>query len=49
MKRFTFKAVRPLFDIHRFTVCGRHREGRISLWARDHEGALAMDATAEVA
>jgi 3-methylfumaryl-CoA hydratase len=47
ISRFAFKAVRPLFDIHRFTVCGQHQQGRIALWTRDHEGALAMDATAE--
>jgi len=48
--RFEFKAVRPLFDIHRFTVCGRDDgRGRIALWARDHEGALAMQASATLA
>lgn len=50
VRRFSFRAVRPLFDIHRFTVCGRpDRERNYALWARDHEGALAMDANAEVA
>ena len=48
VRRFTFKAVRPIFDIHPFTVCGRHGSGRrVELWARDHEGALAMEASAE--
>jgi 3-methylfumaryl-CoA hydratase len=48
--RFEFKAVRPLFDIHRFTVCGRDDgRGRIALWASDHEGALAMQASAALA
>ncbi len=48
--RFEFKALRPLFDIHRFTVCGRDDgAGRIALWARDHEGALAMQASAGLA
>jgi 3-methylfumaryl-CoA hydratase len=48
VRRFAFKAVRPLFDIHRFTVCGRpHGERNHALWARDHEGALAMEASAE--
>jgi 3-methylfumaryl-CoA hydratase len=47
--RFAFKAVRPIFDIHRFTVCGRpDGEGRFALWARDHQGLLAMQATAEI-
>jgi 3-methylfumaryl-CoA hydratase len=50
VRRFAFKAVRPLFDIHRFTVCGRANcERRFALWARDHEGALAMEASAETA
>jgi 3-methylfumaryl-CoA hydratase len=50
---FSFRAVRPLFDIHRFEVCGKEEQAdtgrRFALWARDHEGALAMHATAEVA
>lgn len=45
--RFEFKAVRPIFDIHRFTVCGVvERPGQVALWARDHEQALAMTGTA---
>jgi len=48
--RFEFKALRPLFDIHRFSVCGRDDgAGRVALWARDHEGALAMQASATLA
>jgi len=48
VKRFSFKAVRPTFDIHPFTVCGK-REGRtVTLWGRDHEGWLSMQATAEL-
>ncbi|MBC6959105.1 MAG: acyl-CoA dehydrogenase [Lautropia sp.] len=47
VRRFEFRAVRPLFDIHRFTVCGRPDGDRaVQLWARDHEGFLAMEATA---
>jgi len=50
LRRFAFRAVRPLFDIHPFTVCGREDgEKRIDLWARDHEGWLAMEACAELA
>ncbi len=48
--RFAYKAVSPLFDLHGFALCGRadsHR--RFSLWARAHDGALAMQATAETA
>ena len=49
VRRFAFKALRPLFDIHRFHVCGRPEgDGRYALWARDHEGALAMRASAEL-
>jgi 3-methylfumaryl-CoA hydratase len=50
LRRFQFKAVRPIFDIHRFDVCGRREDARRhALWARDHEGALAMEAVAELA
>ena len=48
ISRFSFRAVRPLFDIHRFTVCGRAEGKRVVLWSRDHEGWLSMDASAEV-
>jgi len=48
VRRFSFKAVSPLFDIHRFTVCGKpDGDRRYNLWARNHEGALAMEASAE--
>jgi 3-methylfumaryl-CoA hydratase len=48
--RFDFKALSPLFDLHPFEVCGRaDGERRFALWARNHEGALAMQANAEVA
>ncbi|MBP6899155.1 MAG: MaoC family dehydratase N-terminal domain-containing protein [Burkholderiaceae bacterium] len=53
VKRFAFTAMRPVFDIHPFSVCGRAEPGsdgrRHRLWARDHEGALAMRAEAELA
>ena len=53
VSRFEFKAMRPIFDIHRFSVCGRNEPAgangeRVALWARDHEGALAMKASAEL-
>jgi 3-methylfumaryl-CoA hydratase len=46
--KFEFRAVRPVFDLHPFFVCGEPQpDGRtFHLWARDHEGWLAMDATA---
>lgn len=51
LARFEFRAVRPIFDIHPFSVCGDPHpdNGGVHLWARDHEGFLAMDATATLA
>ena len=48
---FDFKAVRPTFDLHPFSVQGRpSADGRsVALWAQDHEGWLTMQATATVA
>jgi 3-methylfumaryl-CoA hydratase len=45
---FSFKAVRPTFDLNAFHVNGQpHPDGKtIHLWASDHEGWLTMDATA---
>ena len=45
---FRFKAVRPTFDLHPFSVHGEPQsDGRtVKLWARDHEGWLTMDAVA---
>ena len=44
---FSFRAVRPTFDLHPFSVCGEpSADGRsVHLWAQDHEGWLTMDAT----
>jgi 3-methylfumaryl-CoA hydratase len=49
--RYQFRAVRPIFDIHPFDVCGEPAaDGKsVRLWAKDHEGWLAMEATAELA
>ncbi|MGW8420079.1 FAS1-like dehydratase domain-containing protein [Comamonas sp. HJ-2] len=48
---FDFKALRPTFDLHPFSVHGKPRDdGRtIDLWAQDHEGLLTMQATVTVA
>ncbi len=48
---YEFRAVRPLFDINPFDVCGQPSGDRrsVRLWAMDHEGALAMDANAQLA
>jgi len=50
LKRFEFKAASPLFDIHPFTPCGkRGADGSVALWARNHQGQLAMTARAVIA
>jgi len=49
VRAFGFRAVGPLFDIHPFTVCGRQEGNRVALWARDREGSLAMEASADLA
>lgn len=47
--RFAFKAVQPLFDIAPFKVCGRpDTDQQISLWAENHEGQLAIEASAHL-
>jgi 3-methylfumaryl-CoA hydratase len=50
VRKYEFRAVRPIFDIHPFEVCGAPQaDGRtVRLWARDHEGWLAMEAVAEI-
>ena len=47
---YRFKAVRPIFDINPFSVCGEPlADGKtFHLWAKDHDGRLAMDATATI-
>jgi 3-methylfumaryl-CoA hydratase len=51
VSRFEFRAVRPTFDLHPFSVHGEPApDGKsVHLWARDHEGGLTMDATAALA
>jgi 3-methylfumaryl-CoA hydratase len=46
LRRFTYRALRPLFLPHRFSVNGRADGDRTSLWASDHTGGLAMQAEA---
>ena len=49
--RFEFKAVRPTFDTHAFSVHGQpSADGKtVQLWGRDHEGGLTMDGVATLA
>ena len=50
VRRFSFKAMKPLFDIAPFSVCGRMEgDTTVKLWAVTPEGHLAMDAKAELA
>jgi 3-methylfumaryl-CoA hydratase len=50
VKRFDFKAMKPVFDTAAFTVCGRAVDDHtVRLWARTPQGHLAMDATALLA
>ena len=45
---FDFRAVRPTFDLHPFSVHGKpSSDGRsVALWSEDHEGWMTMQATA---
>lgn len=46
---FEFKAQAPLYDLNEFAICGRVEGiGHVALWARDHEGRLAMQARAQL-
>jgi len=46
---FRFRAVRPTFDAHSFTACGKREGQRLTLWTADHEGFLCMSASATLA
>lgn len=47
VKTFQFRAVKPLFDIAPFVVCGLQEDAEtVKLWASTEDGHLAMDATA---
>jgi 3-methylfumaryl-CoA hydratase len=49
LKKFEFKAIRPVFDNAGFTVCGLHKSAtEVDLWIKDHEGFLCMQACAEI-
>ena len=49
--RFEFRAVRPTFDLHSFSVHGKPGpDGKtVELWAQDHEGWLTMQGQATLA
>jgi len=51
VESFSFRAMKPLFDVEPFWICGKAERGArtVKLWAKDAEGFLAMDATAALA
>jgi len=51
LRSFSFKAVRPTFDLHPFRVNGKPAaDGQSAqLWAQDHQGWLTMQAEAQFA
>ena len=50
LAQFSFKALRPLFDVAAFHVCARQLDARtLELWARTPDGQLAMAADAMLA
>ena len=49
VKKFSFKAVRPTFDLNPFWLNGQRDGQSVKLWGNDFEGALTMQATAELA
>lgn len=48
---FSFRAMRPIFDTHAFSVHGRVETDKqsVKLWAKDHDGWLCMEAGATLA
>ncbi len=47
VREFSFRAVRPLFDLEPFWVCGNVDSPQsVSLWAKDQRGRMAMEAVA---
>ncbi|MBV7427358.1 MULTISPECIES: MaoC family dehydratase N-terminal domain-containing protein [unclassified Acidovorax] len=47
---FSFRAVKPLFDVAPFSVCGRREDSStVKLWAKTPEGHLAMEASVSLA
>ncbi len=51
LSSFSFKAIRPVFDIDSFQVCGNKLDntGSTKLWIADNAGNLCMEARVELA
>jgi 3-methylfumaryl-CoA hydratase len=47
--RFAFRALAPLFDTAPFALCGAREADGVRLWTEAPDGAIALDATAELA
>lgn len=47
--KFSFRAVRPIFDRAPFKVCGKRNGNQVNLWTADSDGFVAMTASAELA
>ena len=48
IETFSFRAVRPTFDSHPITLCGRRSGNELLLWSEDHEGYCCMRAEATI-
>ena len=48
VRHFNFRAISPLFDTGSFSVCGQPGQDRIRLWAKNEQGSLAMEASAQI-
>jgi len=46
---FKFRAMRPSFDTHPFTVAGKRDGDRLQLWTADHDGQLCVQASGTLA
>ncbi len=46
LAQFRFRAIRPLFDVAPFAVCGAPKAGGAAVWAQDAEGLVTMQAEA---
>ena len=51
LRSFSFRAVRPTFDLHPFRIHGQPADDdrSVQLWSQDHEGWLTMQAQARFA
>lgn len=48
IKRFGFRAQRPIFDIHEMMICGLRDGNKLQLWTETHDGFVAMRADVEL-